>query len=268
MLFFPNGKINLGLHILQKRPDGYHNLESVFYPTGWTDVLEAIPASSLQFSSSGLPIPGDLQENLCLKAYQLLNAQHPLPPMHIHLHKVIPIGAGLGGGSADGAFMLRLLNVRFELGLNTAQLEEHARKLGSDCAFFIENQPRYCFEKGDQFEAFSLDLKGHYIGLVYPNLAISTATAYRGVVPQTPEIPLKEVLVQPISTWKEQLRNDFEASLFPLYPLLDKVKNALYQAGAVYAAMSGSGSTLFGLFEKPPHLGQLFPDYLTWEGML
>jgi 4-diphosphocytidyl-2-C-methyl-D-erythritol kinase len=180
MVSFPNGKINLGLHVVAKRPDGYHNIESCFYPVGWSDVLEIIEAPELRFTSSGLPIPGDAAQNLCLKAYAALKRDFDLPPVHIHLHKVIPIGAGLGGGSADCAFTVKILNEKFALGLTPAQMEDYVRPLGSDCAFFIQNKPLYCYEKGDRFAEIEVDLKGYFIVLINPGYPCLYAGSIRG----------------------------------------------------------------------------------------
>lgn len=268
MVTFPNAKINLGLLITEKRSDGFHNLQSCFYPVGWTDALELIPASETAFSSTGLPIPGEPMQNLCVKAYDLLRRAFDMPPVHIHLQKNVPIGAGLGGGSADAAFTLRLLNDRFALNLSVDQLENYARQLGSDCAFFVQNRPVYCVEKGDVFQDIDLSLSGYYIVLIYPNLAISTAEAYARIRPQQPERPLADLLTQPITTWRDTVRNDFEASLFPAYPVLASVKEQLYEAGAVYASMSGSGSTLYGIFDAPPTDLNQFAQYRVWQGKL
>ncbi|GAA4411643.1 4-(cytidine 5'-diphospho)-2-C-methyl-D-erythritol kinase [Nibrella viscosa] len=268
MLTFPNCKINIGLQITEKRPDGFHNLQSCFYPVGWQDVLEVIPAETLRFTSSGIPIPGDPAQNLCVRAYNLLKADYALPPVHLHLHKIIPIGAGLGGGSADAAFTIRLLDERFGLALPMEQMETYARQLGSDCAFFIRNQPLYCLEKGDVFEPVSVDLSGYYILLVYPNLAISTAEAYAGVRPRQPDIPLRELLMAPVAQWRHSVHNDFEDNLFPAYPLLAGLKQQLYDLGAEYASMSGSGSAVYGIFAAPPDGQNHFPDYSVWQGKL
>ncbi|MBD2751880.1 4-(cytidine 5'-diphospho)-2-C-methyl-D-erythritol kinase [Spirosoma validum] len=268
MLVFSNCKINLGLRITEKRSDGFHNLQSCFYPVGWGDILEAIPSKTFAFSSSGLSIPGELRTNLCVRAYDLLKADFDLPPVQLHLHKLVPIGAGLGGGSADAAFTLRLLNDQFKLGLSIAQLEEYARLLGSDCAFFIQNRPLYCLEKGDVFQDITIDLSGYHILLVYPNLAISTAEAYAGVRPQQPETSLFNQLQAPIDAWCETIHNDFEDSLFPQYPVLAQIKEQLYEAGAVYASMSGSGSTIYGIFQAPVVLPNQFLNYSVWQGKL
>ena len=270
MLTFPNAKINIGLNITEKRTDGFHNIESVFYPVEWCDALEIIPnqdanAKNAVFQSSGLAIPGNESSNLCLKAWNLLQDRINIPPM-IHLHKVIPMGAGLGGGSADGAFTLKMLNEVYELELSNDELKDFARKLGSDCAFFIENRPVFCFNKGDEFEDFTLDLKGKFVVLINPDIHISTAEAYSGVSPKKPEIALKTALSQPISTWKEIVKNDFEEKLLLKYPTIAEVKETLYQAEAVYASMTGSGSTVYGIFEHEISLKDRFPNFAMWQG--
>jgi 4-diphosphocytidyl-2-C-methyl-D-erythritol kinase len=265
MVSFPNAKINLGLHVVVRRPDGYHNIESCFYPVGWTDVLEIIEAEALQFTSSGLLIPGDAAQNLCLKAYMTLKKDFDLPPVHIHLHKVIAIGAGLGGGSADGAFMVKGLNEKFKLGLTPEQMEDYVRPLGSDCAFFIQNKPLYCYEKGDRFAEISVDLKGWFIALVNPGIHVSTPEAYAGMTPREPEIPLREVLHLPVAAWKGKLKNDFERTVFARYPAIADVKAKLYEAGASYASMSGSGATVYGIFAEEVQLNDYFPaGYTLW----
>ncbi|KAA3439636.1 4-(cytidine 5'-diphospho)-2-C-methyl-D-erythritol kinase [Rufibacter hautae] len=270
MIQFPNAKINLGLQLVAKRPDGFHNLVSCFLPVGWTDALEILPAQGeASFTLSGLPVPGAPTANLCWKAYELLRRDFELPAIQMHLHKVIPMGAGLGGGSADAAFTLKLLNQQFNLNLAEDALENYARQLGSDCAFFIKNQTVLALEKGDVFEPIGLNLKGWHLLLVYPSLAISTAEAYAGVSPRFPEKSLKTLLAQDISTWKNEVVNDFEASLFPKYPVLSNLKAQLYQMGAVYASMSGSGSTMYGLFQTAPEWPLPFPeDYSVWQGVL
>jgi 4-diphosphocytidyl-2-C-methyl-D-erythritol kinase len=270
MLTFPNAKINIGLNITEKRSDGFHNIESVFYPVEWCDALEIIlnknpDATNVVFQSSGLAIPGNESTNLCLKAWNLLQDRINIPPM-IHLHKVIPMGAGLGGGSADGAFTLKMLNEVYELKLSNDELKDFARKLGSDCAFFIENRPVFCFNKGDEFEDFTLNLKGKFVVLVNPDIHISTAEAYSGVSPKKPQIALKTALSQPISEWKKIVKNDFEEKLLLKYPTIAEVKETLYQSGAVYASMTGSGSTVYGIFEEESDLKSSFPSFAIWQG--
>jgi len=268
MVTFPNAKINIGLQIIEKRPDGFHNIASCFYPVGWTDVLEVIPAERFSFSSSGITIPGDAATNLCVKAYDLLNKDFDLPPVAMHLLKIVPIGAGMGGGSADAAFTLKLLNNRFSLGLSVHDLENYARQLGSDCAFFIENRPQYCYEKGDQFEDIAVSLEGKHIALIYPNLHISTAEAYAGVKPKQPEEDLQKAIQQPIERWKYLIKNDFEDGLFQKYPILRQIKDQLYKSGATYASMTGSGSTIYGIFENMPTIQNNFDTHTVWKGTL
>jgi len=275
VLTFPTAKLNLGLYVTAKRPDGYHALETVFLPLPWADVLEVLPAPKGQAGTSlaltGRPIPGEVATNLCLKAYELLKADFPaLPAAQLHLHKIVPIGAGLGGGSADAAFALRAINTVFGLNLSAAQLEGYARRLGADCAFFIENKPCLALERGDVFEPLALDLRGTACVVVYPGLHISTAQAFAGIVPQPPNVPLREALGQPLATWRHTVSNDFEASLAPAYPVLAAIKQQLYAAGAAYASLSGSGSAVYGLFPGVAEAPALaWPnEYLVWRGQL
>jgi 4-diphosphocytidyl-2-C-methyl-D-erythritol kinase len=250
MIQYPNAKINLGLHITSKRTDGYHEVSSCLYPIPLCDALEIIPSKKLTFGSTGIPIPGTESDNLILKAYTLLRKDFPdLPPISVHLHKVIPIGAGLGGGSADAGFALTLMNRLFDLFLDDWLLEEYAAKLGSDCPFFIQNTPKLVSGRGEIMEEITLDLSGKWIVLINPNIHISTQVAYAGATPAPPVQDLKDVLADP-GRWKEELINDFERSIFERYPLLEEIKQSLYAQGAFYAAMSGSGSTLFGIFDQ------------------
>lgn len=249
MLSFPNAKINLGLNIVSKREDGYHNIESCFYPIPWRDSLEVIEAASFAFHSYGLDIPGDASSNLCVKAYELLKADHDLPPVEIHLLKNIPMGAGLGGGSADGTFTLKLLNDLFQLNLSSLQLEAYALQLGSDCPFFIQNQPAIATGRGEGLELIDLDLSGCTLAIHNPGIHISTKEAYAGITPKQPEISVADIISRPIQEWKDLLHNDFEDSIFPSHPAITQLKQDMYAAGAIYASMTGSGSTVFGLFE-------------------
>lgn len=254
MISFPNAKVNLGLNILRKRPDGYHDIESCLFPVPLMDALEIIPSDLFSFTNSGLTVDHNNGDNLCIKAYNLIRSRYYIPEVNMHLHKVIPMGAGLGGGSADAAFTLKMLNDLFELRINTDQLKEFASELGSDCPFFIDNKPALATGTGTDLAPISLDLKGKYLALVFPNLSISTAEAYANVKPSEPSVELREAFTLPGANWKDQIKNDFEASIFPNYPLLAKLKEILYEQGANYAAMSGSGSTLFGLFDHKPVL--------------
>ncbi|OJJ14159.1 4-(cytidine 5'-diphospho)-2-C-methyl-D-erythritol kinase [marine bacterium AO1-C] len=254
MISFPNAKINLGLNIIEKRPDGFHNLESCFYPVDWQDILEILPSNTLKFQSSGLSIPEDGKDNLCLRAYHLLREDFDLSPVHIHLHKVIPIGAGLGGGSADAAFTIKNLNQLFNLNLDTDAMQNYARQLGSDCAFFIENTPKYCFGKGDQFADIDINLKAKFLVLVYPATHVSTGEAYAGIALKHSTMSIQEIFQKETNEWKNLLKNDFEPQIFAKYPSIAQLKNQLYEQGAIYASMTGSGSTLFGIFEAPVEL--------------
>jgi|SRR6186713_1200258 len=265
MVFFPNCKINLGLRVLHRRNDGYHELETVFYPLPVKDVLEIIPAASLNFTASGLPIPGDAGTNLCYAAYHLLREDFPeLPPVHIYLHKHIPIGAGLGGGSADGAGMLQILNRCFQLGLSQERLMGYAARLGSDCPFFILNTAALGGGRGEDLIPIAVDLSRYSFALVHPGIHVSTAWAFSQYVPVPGDRGKKvqDVILQPIGSWAEDLVNDLEMPVFAQYPELRVIKERLYDAGALYASMSGSGSCLFGIFEKEFKLSPTFTrDY-------
>lgn len=270
MVVFPNAKINLGLSVTEKRTDGFHNIETAFYPVPLRDALEIIPAKDgkTEFGFSGPNIPGTVENNLCFKAWELLKNDFHLPEIKFHLHKVIPMGAGLGGGSADGAFTIRLLNQVFNLKLTNGQMQDYARQLGSDCAFFIENKPVFAFGKGDLFEDTRVDLSGFYLILIKPTINVNTAGAYANIVPSRPAISIKEIIRLPVEKWKDLLQNDFETSVFKSYPEIETIKNQLYENGAVYASMSGSGSAVFGIFKTIIELKSLFPDFFCWSGKL
>lgn len=252
MITFPNAKINLGLNITEKRPDGYHNLETIFYPIPLEDALEACPRKeglgSYSLSQSGLSIEGDAENNLVVKAYKLLDETYHLPPVDIYLHKHIPSGAGLGGGSADAAFMLKLLNRMYRLNLTDDQLEAYAARLGADCAFFVRNQPTYAEGIGNIFSPVELSLAGWQLLLVKPNIFVSTRDAFARIRPRHPERNLRDLINQPVESWKDSIINDFEESVFPQFPAIGDIKTELYHLGAVYASMSGSGSSVYGLF--------------------
>jgi 4-diphosphocytidyl-2-C-methyl-D-erythritol kinase len=251
VILFPNCKINLGLHILRRRDDGFHDLETVFYPLLLEDALEVITAEENIFSHSGLEIPGDAAANLCNKAYSLLKADYPqLPPVHMHLHKHIPIGAGLGGGSADGAFALKLLNIKYNLGIPEEKLEVYAASLGSDCPFFIRNRPCFATGRGEIMEPLELDLSAYSFLLVHPGIHVNTGWAFGQLTPGLPAVGLSEVDWKDVRTWKGVLTNDFEGPVFSEYPAIRNIKEKMYRAGAVYATMTGSGSAVVGIFEK------------------
>ncbi|MEN8248554.1 MAG: 4-(cytidine 5'-diphospho)-2-C-methyl-D-erythritol kinase [Bacteroidota bacterium] len=248
MIVFPNAKINIGLNVVEKRPDGFHNIESCFYPAPWQDALEIVEANQFSFESTGIPIPG--KGNICTDAYELLKKDFDLPPISIHLHKNIPIGAGLGGGSADGAFMLKLLNEKFSLGLDNEQLRAYAEELGSDCPFFIDNQPAFVEGTGNIFSDITIDLKGYWVVIIYPEIHVNTTGAYKGITPNKSERSVKEVLQNsPVDKWKELVSNDFEDNTDQE---ILKLKQDLYDKGAIYASMTGSGSAVYGLFFHKP----------------
>ncbi|MCC2547985.1 4-(cytidine 5'-diphospho)-2-C-methyl-D-erythritol kinase [Hymenobacter sp. BT175] len=270
MLVFPNAKLNLGLYVTSRQPDGFHTLESVFLPLPWCDALEVLPAETTSLALTGIPIPGEPATNLCLRAYELLKADFNLPPVQLHLHKVVPIGAGLGGGSGDAAFTLKAVNDLFSLGLAADRLESYARCLGSDCAFFVRNQPVFAYGKGDVFAPVEVNLSGTACLVVYPRLHISTPEAYSRIRPRPPRHDLRESLRQPLENWRETVSNDFEDALTPYYPVLGQLKEQLYAAGAAYASLSGSGSAVYGLFpglDQPPTL-ELPAEYVVWSGKL
>jgi len=267
MISFPNAKINLGLHVTEKRPDGFHNLETVFYPIAWTDVLEFVVADQFEFTTSGIPISGDPEANLVNKAYRLLQNDFDLPVLKIHLHKNIPFGAGLGGGSSDAAFMLRMLNKTFNLNISEDKLIDYAAHLGSDCPFFILNKPIFATGRGEVMNIVNMTINGLFIILVKPPVEVSTAQAFQFVVPKKSEISLPELLSQPVQEWKHKIFNQFESSVFQSYPEIERVKEKLYESGAIYASMSGSGSCVFGLFDQlPANYKTLFPaPFLTFS---
>ena len=253
MIVFPNAKINLGLQVTAKRPDGYHNIATIFYPIVCTDILEAVRADSFSFTTSGLSIDGGIEKNHCFKAYSLLQTDFNLPPVAIHLHKVIPMGAGLGGGSADGAFMLVLLNQLFQLKLSNEALASYALKIGSDCPFFIMNKAAYATGRGELLEPLEIpQLAGKKILLVNPGLHINTGWAFSQLQPKNNHPFLPEIIQQPLAQWKGRLQNDFAPIVFATNPELEIIQSKLYGAGALFAGMTGTGSTMFGIFDQIP----------------
>lgn len=261
MVIFPNCKINLGLNIVRKRTDGYHDLETVFYPVGVKDALEVIRSDEFTFHTSGLNINDTIENNLCVKAYHLLKQDFPeFPPVHIHLHKAIPMGAGLGGGSANAAFMLTMLNKKFQLQLTEEKLVSYALQLGSDCPFFIINRPCFATGRGENLSRVQLDLSAYKIVVINPAIHISTKEAFSKLTPALPVKTIQSIIEQPIETWKNELKNDFEEPIFQLYPQIKAIKEVLYTKGAVYASMTGSGSTVYGIFNPDATLDFSFPD--------
>lgn len=274
-MLHPCAKINLGLNIVSRRPDGYHNLETVFYPIPLYDTLEVVAeplADAPALVITGNAVEGPLERNLVVRAYQLLAADYDLPPVSIRLHKTIPSQAGMGGGSSDGAFMLRLLNDQFQLGIDTPRLQQYAMKLGADCPFFITSEPAYATGIGEQLEPLphlSQQLSGLYIAIVKPPVAVSTRDAYAAISPCKPDHCCRDIIAEPVAEWRNLLTNDFEPPLFAMHPQLAAIKAQLYDMGAIYAQMSGSGSALFGLFASiPQQLEQRFPDCFTYAASL
>ena len=279
MLTFPCAKINLGLNITSKREDGYHNLETIFYPVPLTDALEVklmhddFPSDEpCDLKITGNAVDCDEKNNLVVKAYTLLAQDFKLPRVHTHLVKRIPMQAGLGGGSADGAFMIRLLDERFRLNMGIAEMERYASRLGSDCAFFITTEPLFATGRGEVLEPVNIaeqNLQGYYIAIVKPAIAVSTREAFQQIICRQPEHCCRDIVRQPVETWKTVLTNDFEEPAFKQHPELADIKQRLYDLGAVYAQMSGSGSAFFGLFRTDPQqLKNAFPDCYTFTTKL
>lgn len=274
MIVFPNAKINIGLRVTGKRPDGFHNIETIFYPVPLCDCLEFNESENTealyQFTTSGIELidcPAD--QNLCIKAYRLIAKDYNLPKLKIHLHKKIPSGAGLGGGSSDATHIIKALNRYFKLSINDENLKKYAVELGSDCAFFIKNRPAYATEKGDVLSPAFISLWGYHIVIIYPGIHVRTSEAYENVTISNSEIPLTELIKKPVIKWKDCISNNFEQSIFLRYPEIRTIKELLYNAGAEYASMSGSGSAVFGLFEEEPKPENIFPDtYFIWKGKL
>ncbi|MDR2125628.1 MAG: 4-(cytidine 5'-diphospho)-2-C-methyl-D-erythritol kinase [Prevotellaceae bacterium] len=252
MVVFPNAKINLGLNVLEKRNDGFHNIETVFYPVKLYDILEIVKSQNnvSNLFNSGLIINDSTNNNLCIKALNLLKKDFHLPEVDIFLHKNIPFGAGLGGGSADAANTLMLLNKMFDLCISDNRLMQYAAALGSDCAFFIKNKPQMASGRGEILNDIDADLSGYYFALIKPQVFVGTANAYAGIKPQKPKIRLSEIMAMPVGEWKYFLVNDFEYSVFARFPQIKTIKESLYSRGAIYASMSGSGSSVYAFFDK------------------
>ncbi len=273
MISFPNCKINIGLNIIQKRPDGYHDIETIFLPVPLSDILEVIPASDnsnpFNLEVTGIAVDCAPEKNLCVRSYQLLQKEYNLPPADIHLHKVIPSGAGLGGGSSDAAFMLKMLSKLFNLCLSEDELCNLASTLGSDCAFFIKNRALFGYGRGNLFHETTGLTYPVKIVIIHPGINVSTAEAYASITPRRPETGIEELIQQDISKWKDTLKNDFEEPVFQKYPQIRKIKEMLYEHGAVYASMSGSGSAVYGLFtENMPPSAEMFPGMFYYSSSI
>ena len=252
MIALTNCKINLGLSIIGKLANGYHALETVFYPVPWYDGLEILDAATFQYTNLGIPIPGPAEDNVCIRAYRALQQDFDLPPVHLIHTKRLPMGAGLGGGSANAVGVLKLCSSQFDLNLSNDQLVSYANKLGSDCAFFVENRPALGSGTGQDLKPIALDLSAYYIALIYPGFGVSTVEAYAGITPKIAAYALSDLASLPLPQWRSVVANDFEKTIFERHPILPSIKKKLYHSGAIYAAMSGSGSAIFGLFQKKP----------------
>jgi 4-diphosphocytidyl-2-C-methyl-D-erythritol kinase len=268
MIVFPNGKINLGLSVLNKRADGFHNIESILYPVPIYDALEFQPSDQFSIEVFGIDIPGNTEDNILFKTWKLLHDDLQIPPINIKLLKGIPLGSGLGGGSSDAVYFLKSMNNYFELALPTEILLDYAASLGSDCPFFIENVASIVSGRGEIIEPLELSLEGMHIAVVCPEIAISTKEAFEETATGKPEKHIKDIINEPIADWQDKLLNNFEKTAFKKYPSLQKIKNTLLNAGAVYASLTGSGAAVYGLFRESVHIKKYFPDEIVWEGIL
>lgn len=273
MICFPNAKINLGLNVVSKRTDGYHNIETIFYPIALTDALEILPScdrKAYRLFETGIKTDSEQNSNLVVKALLLLNDEIQIPNLDIHLLKNIPNSAGLGGGSSDAAFMLKLLNQTYSLGLTEDELRQLSGKLGADCPFFINNRPAFASNIGDELEKVDLSLDDYYFVLIKPNIAVSTKEAYELIVPKKPRVSLKEVVKMPISEWRYFMQNDFEIPIFKKHPVIGEIKQHLYDSGAIYASMSGSGTSVYGLYQAKPSVSfsDIFSDFFVWKNYM
>jgi len=270
MVRFPNAKINLGLKVPGKRDDGFHEIETIMYPVGLNDAVEIVKSQDNPFNltTSGLAMPGPVQSNLCAKAFALMQQEYDIPNIEIHLHKFIPMGAGLGGGSSDAAFVLRMINEMFELNLDYQTLQDLAAGLGSDCPFFIENKPAVARGRGELLETIQLSLSDFHLLVIKPPVHIQTREAYANIQTASHQGSILDIIKQPIDEWREVLDNDFESYAFKKHPELASIKSKLYEQGAKYASMSGSGSALYGLFSKDPSIDNFDNQYFMWKGKL
>ena len=271
MVIFPNCKINIGLHVYSKRSDGYHTIETLFVPVRkLNDILEISESKEMEFHCTGIDSDKLIKDNICTKAYQLLKEDYTLPPVKMHLHKCIPVGAGLGGGSSDAASTLLLLNKLFQLSIDNKILADYASELGSDCAFFIENHSAIGKQKGDLLTSYEISqLKDKYLYIVKPPFSISTADAYRNIQLRSSRKSLKSYLSLPIQMWGKNIQNDFEKQIFEQYPVLEQIKKQFYTHKSMYASLSGSGSAMFAIFDHRPMAMNTFPlDYFQWIGKM
>lgn len=270
MICFPNAKINIGLRVTGKRSDGYHDIESILYPIGLTDILEIseqekVSGNSISLDTTGIKIDSPPKENLVFRTAELLRKEYSIPPLSIHLHKLIPTGSGLGGGSSDAAFLLRLLNKKFNIGIGEEKMLEIASVLGSDCPFFLNNTSAFISGRGENIQPISLNLCQFYLVVVCPDIHIDTGLAYSQITPSKPELSLQKLIKYPVSQWKENIYNDFEKPVFSKYPSIKKIKEKLYRMGAIYSSLTGSGSAVYGLFDKVIETDGQFGHYFVWQ---
>lgn len=273
MICFPNAKINIGLRVTEKRPDGYHNIESIFYPVGLTDILEVckrgkINARGNSFITTGIKIDSPPEKNLVILVLKSLNKEYKLPPLNIHLHKLIPTGSGLGGGSSNAAFILKGLNESFNIGITFKKLHYMASDFGSDCPFFLHNKSSFISGRGEKIQQIELNLNNFYLVIVYPDIQIDTGFAYSQITPSKPKSSLKELINNPIEKWKENIFNDFEKPVFAKFPEIKEIKEKLYSMGAIYSSLTGSGSSVYGLFTKKIKVKGQFGNYMVWQERL
>ena len=270
MVVFPFCKVNIGLSVVERRRDGYHNIESLFYPVDLTDVLEVVESDDGKnhFVITGLPLDGDPSQNLCVKAYDQLSKEFLIPPVRCHLHKNIPAGAGLGGGSSDAAFMLRCLNKLFDLKISKEDLFLHAMQMGSDCGFFVQDSPAVVTGRGESLSALNISLSNYKIVIIKPNIHVITAEAYARIKPKKPDFAIKDIILRPVSEWQGNLINDFEETTLKNYPKISDIKTKLQNAGALFVSMTGSGSAVYGIFEKGIQTSMILPGCFMWSGRL
>lgn len=268
MISFPNAKINLGLDVIRKRSDGFHDIESVLIPIPFCDVLEFKTSKSFSIKSHGVPIDVDQKENILFKTWELLNQVYKIPPLEVHLLKSIPPMSGLGGGSSDSAALILSANKFFKLDLTLAKMKSYANQIGSDCSFFIENKTAVVSGRGEIIKLLNLSLKGLFLVLIYPDVKISTKQAYDSVKPQLPKKSVSKIILQPIEKWEKELVNAFENPAFSAFPQLKKIKQDLYSSGAAYASLSGSGSAIYGIFHQPPKLNSALSKQVIWSGFI
>jgi 4-diphosphocytidyl-2-C-methyl-D-erythritol kinase len=272
MISFPKAKINLGLQVIEKRPDGFHNIETIFYPVSLSDALEFVilqgKGEEDEFVNTGIDIKTLPEKNLVIRAVRRLRANYPVPPLKIHLHKAIPAGAGLGGGSSDAACMIRSMNKCFRLDISDIKMKKISLELGSDCPFFLNPVPSYGTGRGELLKQVAPVLEGYHIALINPGFIISTKEAYQNCRPSVHETNLEEIFKSPVASWRKSMINDFEDFVFRVYPQLEELKKALYKSGAVYSSMTGSGSTVYGIYKDKPRITEKLRAYLIYEGIL